>query len=83
MKKIISIILIITAVIALCSCGNRDMFDTNFTFDYVLVRMPDNTMKKIEIKQWRTYDDGEQIQIISKDGKVYLINSVNSVLVRE
>ena len=35
----------------MCGCGNRDMFDTNLTFDTALVHWPDGTVKKIQIKQ--------------------------------
>lgn len=63
-------------------CGNLDIFDTNYTFNTAYVRWPDGTMKSIAIKQWKDYKNGEQLQIISNDGRIYLINSVNAVLVR-
>ena len=66
---------------ALCGCGNLDMFDNNFTFDTALVHWPDGTMKKIQIKQLREFK-GEQIQIIGKDGKIYLVSMNNAVLIR-
>jgi hypothetical protein len=39
-------------------------------------------VKAIKIKRWKDYE-GEQIQIIGKDGTVYLINSMNAVLIRK
>lgn len=68
-------------VLGLSGCGNMDMFDTNYTFNKAYVRWPDRTMKVIDIKQW-SYE-GEQIKIIDKVGNIYLVNSVNSVLVSE
>ena len=64
----------------MCGCGNRDMFDTNLTFDTAIVRWPDGTTKEIDIVQWR--DKGEQIQLIGKDGKTYLVSMNNAVLIR-
>ena len=79
MKKIIA-----AAVIALglAGCGNLDMLDTNYTYNYALTKWPDGTMKKIEVKQWCDYE-GEQIQIIAPDGAIYLLSMNNTVLVRE
>lgn len=78
MKKLIAGIGIAAA---LCGCGNVDIFDTNFTFNTALVHWPDGTMKEIMIKQWRDYE-GEQIQIVGKDGKIYLVSMNNAVLIR-
>ena len=46
------------------------------------MRWPDGSVKDLKIYKWRDYD-GEQIQIRAEDGKVYLISSVNAVLVRD
>ena len=79
MKKLIAGIGIALTV---CGCGNCDIFDTNRTYDTALVKWPDGTMKEIAIKQWADYE-GEQIQIIGKDGKIYLISMNNAVLIRD
>ena len=78
MKKLIAGIGIAAV---LCGCGNLDMFDMNYTFDTAVIRWPDGTLKEINIKKWCDYE-GEQIQIISKDGKTYLISMNNAVLIR-
>ena len=78
MKKLL--ILPILAL-SLVGCGNLDMFDTNYTYHYALTKWPDGSVKKIEVKQWADYE-GEQIQIIGKDGKTYLISMNNAVLIR-
>ena len=72
MKKLIAGIGIATV---LCGCGNLDMLDMNYTFD------TDGTVKEIKIKKWCDYE-GEQIQIIGKDGKTYLVSMNNAVLIR-
>ena len=53
----------------------------NYTFDTAVIRWPDGTVKEIKIKKWCDYE-GEQIQIIGKDGKTYLISMNNAVLIR-
>lgn len=79
MKKLLILPIL---MLGLAGCGNLDLLDTNFTYDYALVKWPDGTVQKIEVKQWADYE-GEQIQIIAKDGKIYLISMNNAVLVRE
>ena len=76
--------LLISAALALglVGCGNLDMFDTNYTYHYAITRWPDGTVKKIEVEQWSDYE-GEQIQIISTDGNIYLLSMNNTVLVRD
>lgn len=71
-----------TLALGLVGCGNLDMFDTNYTYHYALTKWPDGSVKKIEIKQWADYE-GEQIQIISTDGNIYLLSMNNTVLVRD
>ena len=78
MKKLI---LILSAVALLAGCGNHDMFDTVWSYDTAVTRWPDGTMKTIKIKQWCGYE-GEQLQVIAKDGTVYLLSSFNTVLIR-
>ena len=82
-KTIIVAIVIVVMAFMLVGCGNKDLFDTVYTYDYALVSFPDGTHGKIDIKQWRDYEDGEQIQITAKNGDVYLFNSVNCVLVQD
>lgn len=86
MKRILgvmlAVVLVVSLLLTLASCVNKQIFDTTYKFDYALVQFPDGTCEKIEIKKWSDYD-GEQIQITSKDGTTYLINSVNCILVSE
>ncbi|MBP3332542.1 MAG: hypothetical protein IKM18_01030 [Clostridia bacterium] len=82
MKKIYAIILAAVMLVSLSACGNYDAFDTVYTYDYAIVSFPDGTTQTIELEQWTDYE-GEQIQITAKDGTVYLVNSVNCVLVKK
>lgn len=83
MKKIIALLMIVLVLVTMVSCGNRDAFDTVYTFDYAIIAFPDGTNKKVEIKQWRDYVDGNQIQIKATDGTIYLVHSEDCVLVNE
>lgn len=82
MKKIFALILTVLMLTSLTACGNYDVFDTVYTYDYAIVTFPDGTTQTIELEQWTDYE-GEQIQITAKDGTVYLVNSVNCVLVKK
>lgn len=83
MKKLISLIIVSVILMILPGCGNQDLIDTVYTFDYAIVKFPDDTAKTIEIAKWKTYQDGDQIQIIAEDGTVYLMHSTNCILVQE
>lgn len=75
-------LLIIPAVaLLLCGCGNKDMWDTNYTYHKAICEIG-GEYKEIEIRQWRDYE-GEQIQIIGKDGKTYLISTNNCTLIKD
>ncbi|MDD4165055.1 MAG: hypothetical protein PHD46_05525 [Eubacteriales bacterium] len=81
MKKILTVLLFTALMVCFSGCGNKDLFDTVYTYDTAIIKMPDGSTREIEIDQWTDYE-GEQIQIIAKDGTVYLVNSVNCVLIR-
>lgn len=76
-------IMILGGMLLLTGCGNRDMLDTNYTFNRAIVILNDGTKLELEIKKWADYEDGEQIQIIAKDGKTYLVSSYNTILIKD
>lgn len=87
-NKIIRILIIIgillmyfLCVIPLTGCGNKDMWDTEYTFHKAICNIG-GEYKTIEIRQWKDYD-GEQIQIIGKDGNTYLVSSFNCTLIKD
>lgn len=91
MKKFIATIIalsIIAGTLIFASCGsagafNYDMFDTEYGFNKAIIGLPDGTHIELDVKQWRDFEDGEQIQIKDKDGNVYLASSFNCVLIKE
>ena len=86
MKKTVAIILsaaiLVGCLMMFASCGNYDMFDTPYTFNYAYVVWPDGTAEKLAIKSWTDYE-GEQIQIKTEDDKVYVFHAANCVLAAE
>ena len=80
MKNKILLIALAT-LMTLAACGNRDMWDTNYTFDKAIVSLHNGEVIEVDIKQWCTYE-GEQIQIIAEDGTIYLTSSFNCTLIR-
>lgn len=85
MKKLLSLILVavvlVGCMIIFSSC-NKQIFDTTYNFNYAYVVWPDGTSEKISIKSWKDYE-GEQIQIKTEDGDVYIFHSSNCVLAAE
>ena len=61
---------------------NKSLFDTNYTFTKCRTWIGDEVIE-IEIDTWTDYEDGEQLQIKSKDGNVYLVSANNSILINE
>jgi hypothetical protein len=83
MKKLITLTLVLALLVTmLTGCGNMNLWDTNYTFDRAIIKMPDGTTLEVEIKQWCDYE-GEQVQIIAKDGTVYLVSTYNCILIND
>lgn len=61
------------------TAGNKTAIDLKYNYDKAIVSLNDEKME-IDVDSWSDYD-GEQIQIISKDGTVYLVSSFNTILI--
>lgn len=81
MKRFLIIFVVLAMLLMLVSC-NRQVFDTTFKFDKAIVKMPSGEVMEIELKKWGDYD-GEQLQLVSTDGTVYLVSSYNCVLIAD
>ena len=80
--KAIAVSICAFAACLVSGCGNMDMCDTNYTYNRAIVKWPDGSVKEIEVKQWLDYE-GEQVQLLGGDGKIYLVSMNNAVLVRD
>lgn len=63
---------------ALTGCGNQDMWDTNYTFTHAVIVINGNATI-LDIEKWCDYE-GEQYQIITKDGSIINASSFNTFL---
>lgn len=81
MKKILAVVVLVALMAVLTGCGNRDMFDTVYTYDEAVLVMADGTIVRGEVDSWRDYE-GDQIQV-EIDGVVYLVHSSNITLMHK
>ena len=81
MKKVILIAILAITLIVLSSCGNRQHgIDINQTFKTAYIRLGDK-WDVVSVKSWRDFSEGDEVQIITDKGKVYLSHYSNMVLV--
>ena len=78
-----NILLCLFTAALLTGCGNSTIIDTNYTYDKAIIKMPDGTTKEFEIVRWADYEDGDQIQITDTKGNIFLVHSMNCVLINE
>ena len=81
LKIVLLIVMILGGCLLLTGC-NKQIIDTKYTFNRAIVTLNDGTRMEIEIAKWKDYE-GEQLQIIGKDGKVYLVSSYNTILIKD
>ena len=62
--------------------GTKKIFDTTYTFDRAIIKLANDEIIEVEIKVWTDYD-GEQLQIVAKDGTVYLVSSYRCDLIKD
>lgn len=83
MKKKLSILLVLLVMLAaLSGCGNKQVFDTTFSFNQAIISLPDGKVVSGKVQSWKDYEDGDQIQV-KIDGKTYLVHSSNVALIAE
>ncbi len=82
MKKVIKYILAIAMIFAimltLVGC-NKQVVDLKYNFNKAIIKLPDGTVIQGEVRSWRDYEDGDQIQV-NIEGVTYLVHSANCVL---
>lgn len=81
MKKIIIALLGVAMLATMAGC-NRDMIDTNYSYDRAIIQLANGDVVEVDISKWRDYE-GEQIQITAKDGTVYLTSSMRCDLIND
>lgn len=80
MKKIILVALVICVLFVTSACAyNRSLIDLSYDFRYAVF----NNGKVVEIKSWRDFEDGDQLQFTSVNGITYLTHASNVVLMSD
>lgn len=75
------LILLLSSSIMLAGCGNRQIFDTKWTFTKAKITIG-NEMIEVNVKAWKDYDNGDtSIQVVADDGTVYLTDKKNVLLI--
>lgn len=61
--------------------SNKMWYDNNNYFNRAIIILG-NEVIEVEVEKWTDFEDGEQLQILAKDGSVYLTSSYNCTLIR-
>ena len=81
--KFLTIIISVITIISILATGcNRQLIDTTFSYKYAIIQLPNGETVEGKVDSWRDYEDGDQLQIYI-DGKGYLTDTVNAVLITE
>lgn len=81
-KRIVLVLLLVAMCLGLCACGNKDMWDTVYTYDRAIISLADDSVVTGRVQNWLDYENGDQIQV-KVDGKTYLVHSMNVTLIAE
>lgn len=80
MKKIIAVLLVLIFAVFLTGCGNMQILDTTFYFDYATIYSPcGEIVAQGKVQSWTDFEEGDQLQV-KIDGVVYLTHASNVVL---
>lgn len=80
MKRVLLIgIFIVLCLLCVTGCGNKQIWDTEYTFNYAYCYYDSDKPMKLEVKKWTDYD-GDQLQIITPDGNTYLVTASRCML---
>ena len=81
MRKLFALILLCFMLsVCLCGCGNRDLWDTVYSYDWCIISLPNGEVVEGKVESWSDYENSDQIQV-EVDGKYYLVHSTNIVLI--
>ena len=78
-KKIIAILCVTVMTFGLTGCGNKKVFDLQYSFNYAIIQLPNGEIIEGKVDSWKDYE-GKQLQI-EIDGIVYLTSSYNCTLI--
>lgn len=81
-RKIVALLLGLTlAISTLTGCGNKDVWDTVYTFDYAIIKLPNGEVVEGKVQSWCDYE-GEQFQV-KINGETYLTCTQSCTLIAD
>ena len=79
-NKIVSVmVLLIVFLFLITGCGNKDWWDTQYTFKYAYCYY-DNTVTSYKLDKWTDFEDGDQLQLELDNGNVILVHASRCML---
>lgn len=82
--SVICVIMVLAVLVgAILFNGNKQIFDTTFSFNHAYVSLPDGGIIYDEVASWKDFEDGDSIQIKFKNGKSILTHISNVVLISD
>lgn len=80
MKKILAALILMVMMVTMVGCGNTQIIDTKWSFDTALITIGEE-VKTVEVAKWKDYEGGV-VQVVDKDGNVYMTSYTNMVLIQ-
>lgn len=81
-KFLITGVAVFAMATSLVGCGNMTLIDTTYSFEKVMLTMPDGTIVEGKCTGWKDWENGDMVQV-TIEGKTYLTHSTNVVLISE
>lgn len=79
MKKKLLALAVISSIL-LSGCGNKQILDTKWTFTTAKIIIGNETLE-VNVKSWKDFKDDTSVQIVTDNGKVYLTDIKNVLLI--
>lgn len=80
-NKIIALVLLLAVCMFLFTgCGNKQLFDTTYNFNYAMIRLQNGSVIEGKMQSWKDFEDGDQLQV-KIDNVTYLVHSFNCTLI--
>ena len=81
-KIIMALVVMLTAMAVFKSC-NQGIVDLHLKFERAIIKLPNGDVLDMKIRKWYDYQNSDQIQVVTKDGEVYLVHSANIALIHD
>lgn len=79
--KLLLILLAACMLFILVGC-NKQIFDTNYTFNYAYITMGGKVIEGA-VSKWNDYDNSDMVQVIFENGDVYYTHGTNVILCKK